>query len=150
MRYAVALHVLGAVVWVGGMFFAYLILRPSAGPLDPAARLTLWRGVLGRFFVWVWASLAVTLATGFAMLFIAFGSTRFAPTYVRLMMTLGVVMGVIFVYVYFAPWQDLRRALSRADRTRAERSLAEIRWLVAVNLVLGLATAIVGASGPYS
>jgi uncharacterized membrane protein len=150
MRYAVGLHVLGAVIWVGGMFFAYLILRPSAGPLDVAVRLALWRAVLGRFFVWVWVCLAVVLGSGFAMLFIAFGSAMLAPTYARLMMTLGIVMAVIFVYVYFGPWGDFRRALSQSDPTRAGKSLREIRLLVAANLILGLLTVIVGASGPYS
>ena len=29
-----ALHVLAAMFWVGGMAFAYTILRPAAGPLE--------------------------------------------------------------------------------------------------------------------
>ena len=28
---ALTLHILGAVVWVGGMFAAYVCLRPAAG-----------------------------------------------------------------------------------------------------------------------
>jgi uncharacterized membrane protein len=149
MRYAIGLHLLGAVLWVGGMFFAHTILRPSAAALDAPVRLALWRAVLGRFFAWVWACLAVLLATGFAMLFIAFGSLQFAPLYARLMMTLGIVMAVIFVYVYLAPWQDFRRAVSSADTRRAQSSLRQIRLLVALNLVLGVVTAVLGASGPY-
>lgn len=149
MRYAIGLHLLGTVVWVGGMFFAYWVLRPSVASLDPAVRFALWRGVLGQFFVWVWICVAVMLASGFAMVFIAFGSAGLAPGYVRLMMTLGIVMAVIFLYVYFAPWRDFRRALSNADAARTQASLREIRWLVAVNLILGLATAVIGASGPY-
>ena len=39
MALLVALHVLAAVVWVGGMFFAYMVLRPAAGPLETAERL---------------------------------------------------------------------------------------------------------------
>jgi uncharacterized membrane protein len=149
MRYAIGLHLLGAVVWVGGMFFAHLILRPSAGALETAARLALWRGVLGRFFGWVWVCVAVVLGSGFAMLYVAFGSAELAPGYARLMMTLGIVMAAIFGYVYFGPWRDFRRALSTADVPRAQSSLREIRLLVTVNLILGLLTAIVGASGPY-
>jgi len=34
----IALHVLAVVVWVGGMFFAYVVLRPSAGPLAAEVR----------------------------------------------------------------------------------------------------------------
>ena len=41
---ALALHMLGAVVWVGGMFAAYLCLRPAAGSLEAPQRLRLWRG----------------------------------------------------------------------------------------------------------
>ena len=47
---AIALHVIAAVLWVGGMFFAYLILRPTAATYDPRRRLTLWAGVFKRFF----------------------------------------------------------------------------------------------------
>ena len=149
MRYAVGLHLLGTLIWVGGMFFAYLILRPSAGPLEAGARLRLWRAVLGRFFVWVWICVVVMLASGFAMLYIAFGSTGLAPTYVRVMMTLGIIMAGIFGYAYLVPWRDFRRALAQADPARAQASLQEIRLLVALNLALGLATAVIGASGPY-
>ena len=35
MPLLIALHILAAVVWVGGIFFAYMVLRPSAGPLEP-------------------------------------------------------------------------------------------------------------------
>ena len=38
MAVLLALHVLAAVIWVGGMFFAYMVLRPSAGPLESASR----------------------------------------------------------------------------------------------------------------
>ena len=42
-----ALHVLAVVVWVGGMFFAYVILRPAIGCIEPAGeRLKLCARVL--------------------------------------------------------------------------------------------------------
>jgi uncharacterized membrane protein len=43
---ALALHILGAVVWVGGMFAIYACLRPALGTLDLPQRLRLLR-VLG-------------------------------------------------------------------------------------------------------
>ena len=52
-----AVHVLAAVIWVGGMFFAVLVLRPSAGALKPSDRLPLWGRVFGKFFPLVWARL---------------------------------------------------------------------------------------------
>jgi hypothetical protein len=40
---ALALHTLGAVVWVGGMFAIYVCLRPALGTLEPPERLRLMR-----------------------------------------------------------------------------------------------------------
>ena len=62
MSLAITLHLLSAVIWVGGMFFAHQCLRPAAASLlDPPARLKLWVGVFKTFFLWVWAAIALTL-----------------------------------------------------------------------------------------
>ena len=68
-----ALHLLAALFWVGGMAFAYWVLRPAAGPLDPPLRLPLWRRVFGIFLPWVGVSIAVLLGSGYAMLSLYFG-----------------------------------------------------------------------------
>ena len=73
MPVGIALHTLAAVIWVGGMFFAYLVLRPSAGALEPAIRLALWQRVFSRFFPWVWLSIVVLLASGFFMIVMGLG-----------------------------------------------------------------------------
>ncbi|MEA2948976.1 MAG: hypothetical protein QOI40_4306, partial [Alphaproteobacteria bacterium] len=54
---AIALHVLGAVVWVGGMFAIYVALRPALGTLDPPQRLRLMRATFRIFFPWVWVAI---------------------------------------------------------------------------------------------
>src|SRR5262245_49607799 len=73
MALLIALHVLAAVLWVGGMAFAYLVLRPSAGPLATDARLQLWQRVFSRFFPLVWASIVVLLISGFGMILFYLG-----------------------------------------------------------------------------
>ena len=70
MSLALTFHILAAVIWIGGMFFAHVVLRPSAGALDLPTRLALWDRVLGRFFMWVWLSIVALLLSGFAMVFI--------------------------------------------------------------------------------
>ena len=40
---ALAVHLLGAVVWVGGMFVIYVCLRPALGTLEPPQRPRLMR-----------------------------------------------------------------------------------------------------------
>jgi uncharacterized membrane protein len=145
MSLILALHALSAAIWVGGMFFAHVVLRPSAAPLDPAVRLPLWRAVLGRFFLWVWLSIAVLLLSGFTLIRALPGLG--AAAYVHIMMGIGLVMTAIFVCLYFLPWQRFRHAVGRQDWEQGARSLAHIRLLVTINLALGLLTMAIGAGG---
>ena len=146
MAVGIALHTLAAVIWVGGMFFAYLVLRPSAGALEPAIRLPLWQRVFSRFFPWVWLSIAVLLASGFSMIFMGLGGFGAAGTYVHAMTALGIVMMAIYAHLYFAPWKRFRRAVAAGDWPGAAKELEQIRRIVAVNLTLGLLTVMIGAS----
>ena len=149
MALLVALHILAAVIWVGGMFFAYLVLRPSAGPLEPPARLALWQRVFGRFFPWVWASIAALLVSGYAMLFLHFGGFAGAPLHVNIMQATGILMMLLFLHLHFAPWRRFSRAVQAGAFADAAASLDQIRRIVAINLVLGLITVAVGASGRF-
>src|ERR1039458_2851966 len=89
---ALAFHILGAVIWVGGMFAAYYCLRPAAGALEPPQRLLLWRSFFQKFFPWVWASVLLLLASGYWMLVTSFGGFAHAPLYIQLMQAIGWVM----------------------------------------------------------
>jgi uncharacterized membrane protein len=149
MALLIALHILAAVVWVGGMFFAYVVLRPSAGPLPSEARLQLWRRVLARFFPWVWLSIAVLLGSGYGMIFVYLGGFTHAPLYIHVMQGLGIVMMLIFLHLFFAPWRRFRTAVDGPRFADAAKSLNQIRLIVATNLLLGLLTVIVGASGRF-
>ena len=149
MTALVALHALAAVVWVGGMFFAYMVLRPSAASLEPPARLQLWQHVFGRFFPWVWASIVVLLASGYAMLFLRFGGFAGAPLHVNVMQATGMLMTLLFLHLFFAPWRRFSRAVVAGAWAEAGMSLNQIRLLVATNLVLGLVTVAAGASGRF-
>ena len=144
-----ALHVLAAVVWVGGMFFAYLVLRPAAGPLEPALRLPLWRRVFGRFFPWVWAAVAALLLSGYAMVFWGFGGFRGVGLHVHVMQATGILMMLLYFHLFFAPWRRFGAAVERAAWPEAGRQLDQIRRIVAINLALGLLTVLVGATGRY-
>jgi len=133
------LHVLSVVVWVGGMFFAYMALRPvAASVLEPPQRLTLWAGVFGKFFPWVWGAVALILASGLHMLMKLGGAT--APHYVFTMLALGVAMMMIFAHVFFAPYGRLKRAVAAQDWKAGGAALGQIRKLIGINLSLGLLT----------
>jgi uncharacterized membrane protein len=145
----VAFHIVAAVIWVGGMFFALVVLRPSTGPLDPPTRLALWQRVFARFFPWVWGAVAVLLISGFAMVIWGFGGFTKIGTYVHVMMGLGIIMMLIYAHLYFAPWQRFRRAVAAGEWPVAAKNIDQIRQLVTINLVLGLITVVVGAAGRY-
>jgi uncharacterized membrane protein len=149
MSLALTFHILAAVIWIGGMFFAHVVLRPSAGILDLPTRLTLWARVLERFFGWVWLSITALLLSGFAMVFIGYGGFAILPPNISLMMAVGVLMAAIFTYIYFVPWQGLRRGVAAADWPGAEQSIKKIRQLVGLNLLLGLATVVLAGAGAF-
>ncbi len=146
---ALIVHIIAAVVWVGGMFFALLVLRPATGALDAAPRLALWGRVLERFFAWVIAAIVLLLISGYGMVFGVFGGFADIGLHVQLMQGTGILMMLLFFHVYFAPWRRFKAASARRDHAGAARQLNQIRWIVMLNLVLGLITVAVGGSGRY-
>jgi len=147
MRVALLIHLLGAVIWIGGMFFAYLALRPAAAKLlEPPQRLPLWRETLRRFFFWVWISVVAIFGSGTHMLASAYGF-RSIPVYVLAMLAIATLMTVIFAYVFFRPFVELRRAVDAQNWKAGGAALNTIRQLVATNLILGLLTFAVAIIG---
>jgi uncharacterized membrane protein len=138
-------HLLGAVVWIGGMFFAYFCLRPAAAEvLDPPRRLPLWSATFARFLPYTAIAVVAMLASGLTVLLQT--GLRLAPTGWHVMLTLGVVMMIIFGYVYGRLYPRLRDRCRAADWPAAAQALNRIRQLVAVNLVLGLCTVVAAIS----
>lgn len=149
MGIAITLHMLAAVIWVGGMFFAYMALRPAALELEAPQRLALWSRTFANFFPWVWGAVVVLPATGYWMIAKVFGGFAQVGLYVHLMQAIGIVMILIFLHLYFAPYRRLRRAVAASDFASAGKQLAQIRMMVAINLTLGLVTVIAAAAGAY-
>jgi uncharacterized membrane protein len=146
---ALAFHVLGAVIWVGGMFAAYVCLRPAAGALEAPQRLQLWRNFFGKFFPWVWISVLLLLASGYWMLLTTFGGFKGAPLYLNLMQAIGLVMIALFVWVFHGPWLKFKRAVDAKDWPAAAAHLNRIRQIIQVNLPLGLIVAVIGGTGRF-
>jgi len=147
MEIARWLHVLAVVVWVGGMFFAYVVLRPAAATLlEPPQRLPLWQATLKRFFVWVWIAVGLILGSGAWMIHVLGGFTSLGG-HVHLMLGIGVAMMLIFAHVFFAPFARLTRSVEAQDWKAAGAALSQIRRLVGLNLLLGLITISVATIG---
>jgi uncharacterized membrane protein len=140
MAFFKLLHLLAVMVWVGGMFFAYLVLRPSAAEvLQPPERLQLWNKIFSLFFKWVWAAIILIFVTGLLLIH-RFGGMHLAPKYIHEMLLLGTIMMGIFAYVYFVSYTHFKLAVTASDWPKAGTILARIRKLVATNLLLGVLT----------
>lgn len=146
---AITLHALSAVIWIGGMFFAYVILRPSVATLEPHRRLSLWVAVFQRFFPWVWAAVIVLLLTGYWLVVGVFGGFGSSPLYVHLMHALGLLMAGLFVYLYYRLYPLLKRTVAQEDWPAAGAALNRVRHVVLVNLVLGMLLLAIVFSGRY-
>lgn len=134
------IHMLSIVVWVGGMFFAYVVLRPSAAEiLQPPERLRLWDKVFRLFFNWVWLAVFLVLLSGFYMIYLL-GGFAGLPLYINLMLLLGIAMMLIFAYVYFKCYVQFNKLVAKQEWPVAGAMLATIRKLVALNLTIGLLT----------
>ena len=152
MPIAITLHLLAAIIWVGGMFFAYMALRPVAATLlEPPLRLPLWSQTFARFFPWVWVAVVVLPLTGYWMIFHSFGGFAFVGLHVHVMHAIGMGMILIFLHINFAPYRRMNRAIATGDFPTAGKYLGQIRRLIGVNLILGLVTAtIAGLSGGFN
>lgn len=140
---AITLHALAAVIWVGGMFFAYMALRPVAAKLlEPPVRLDLWSKTLKRFFIWIWLAVIIIPVSGYWMIFKAFNGFAGVGWTVHVMQGLGIIMILIFLHVFFAPFLRLCRAVNEENFQEGAKNLAQIRKLVGINLLIGLLTII--------
>lgn len=147
MRIALLIHLLGTIVWIGGMFFAYVALRPAAAKiLEPPHRLPLWQDTLRRFFAWVWVAIVALHVSGVHMLASAYG-VRAAPLYVVVMFGIATVMTLLFGYLFFVPFKALTQNVGSSHWKAAAAALTTIRRLVATNLALGLLTVAVAVIG---
>ena len=135
--FAISLHLLAAVIWIGGMFFAYVVLRPSAIALEPPQRLTLWAAVFKRFFPWVWMAIIVLMLSGYWLIFDWFNGFATSPGYVHLMHVLGWVMALLFIYLYYKIYPLFVAAVQNKDWPNAAAQMNRIRQIVLLNLILG-------------
>ena len=143
------LHVLSALVWVGGMFFAWMVLRPAAmKALEGPARLKLWVEVFQGFFRWVWVAVVLLPVSGVGMIHLQYSGFEAAPRYVQVMMGLYVVMTALFIRIQALLLPELRTAVAAQDWPTGAATLGKIRKLVGINLIVGLVLVAIAAARP--
>jgi uncharacterized membrane protein len=146
----IALHALASTIWVGGMFFAYVALRPAAAQLlEIPQRTSLWQHTFARFFPWVWGIVVILLATGLWLIFGFYGGMGNVGVHVHWMLLLGLVMMALFGHIFFAPYRRMRMAIAASNWAEANTQLQKIRRFIGINLGLGLIVVLLGSGGNF-
>ena len=138
------IHLFAGILWLGGMAFMLLALRPAAvAQLQPPERLQLMAAVMRRFFVVVGASIVALLATGPHLYATAFrlareaGTPSSVPLGWNLMALFGLLMVLVFGHLFFVAFARFKRAVAAQDWALAGKAGLLIHRLVILNLVLG-------------
>ena len=142
-------HIIAVVVWIGGLFFATVVLAPvlQAEIAQASTRIPLLHAILRRFFLWVWISGAVLLGSGYTMVPLFYGGFAALSAPVSIMVVLGTVMVMLALHVYFAPLKRLRRAVRNQDWEAGAHALGQVRLVSSVNLLLSLVVILMGVWG---
>ena len=137
-------HLIAAILWMGGMTFMLLALRPAALlTLEPQPRARLMGAVWQRFFPMVLAAIVALFITGSNMYAAMFRAARLAngvgavPMGWNLMLVLGLVMMLIFGHIYFAGFKKYKRAVEAGEWPVAAKAAGLIHKMVVANFVLG-------------
>ncbi len=122
MTFLLYVHVVAAMVWVGGLIVM--------GGLVPAVRnvtddRTVIRAIAQRFGVLSWSALGILVVTGTAMLLIGFDLST----------TMTIKIGLVFVSAALAAWHTV---FSRHQTPRT-RGLTQATILVLALVIVGLA-----------
>jgi copper resistance protein D len=144
--WSVTLHVLAAVVWLGGMFFLALAAPTIRRHLDPGSRARLF-DLLGRMFRRVaWSCIAVLLVTGVIQLEVRgwWGPVLHDPDFWRappgrtLLKKLALVAAILAVQAVHDFWAgpSAGRAEPGSEAARVLRSRAA--WLARISALLAL------------
>jgi len=70
-------------------------------------------------------------------------------THIHVMHGLGIIMVLIFMHVFFAPYRRLRHAVIVEDFPDGANRLNQIRKLVGWNILIGLATVTAATAGRF-
>ena len=139
------LHVLSAVIWVGGMIsMRYAAHYSFVDIVNPQDRLEKTSQALKRLFTIVMPFVLLLAATG-ALLTVAYG-IKFTPFH-YLTHLKEAIWGLMFVNLLSMMWRRLEadKAMQKGDFNRARSMLALIgKYMVPVNIVLGTTAIFLG------
>jgi copper resistance protein D len=148
----VSLHVLAAVMWIGGMVFLSLVLAPLLRSANVTSeRVTLFRSTAKRFRIVAWLSIVALLTTGPALLHarhLLLTVPTDWPAVVRIKIGLvGLLLLLTIAHdLYLGPRAGQFNAIPESARTRVDWMLVMTsRWLPRFSLLIAVAVVVAAA-----
>lgn len=147
----VFIHILSAVIWVGGMLFVSLVVVPVVRHLPPGERSALMSALGHRFRIVGWVCIVILVLTG--LLNAGFrgvtwtnfpalvASSSFGQLLGAKVLLVGTMIALSAVHD-FVIGPASTRAFQRADsagQARAEQLRRQAAWLARINALLALA-----------
>ncbi|WP_417326898.1 hypothetical protein [Halarcobacter sp.] len=143
----VFLHVLSAVVWLGGMIVMRFAVHYSMQKVDePKIKLGRTLESLKRFFSMVIPSIIILLATAIIMIIaLGFKGTELYSTVIA-KEAIWIIMTVVFTIIYVKRNQA-QKAFEKGEFPLAKQKLEPIAsFLIPLNIVLGLIAIYLGVT----
>jgi len=137
----VFLHVLSAVVWVGGMIAIRFAVHPSLQSIDDSSiKLGKTLQIVGRLFNLVIPFILISLITALVMII----GAGFSGALIHIKETIWTVMTINFIYMYIKRLKA-QKLFNNGDLAEAKASIALIpNILLPINMVLGLIAIFMG------
>ncbi|MDH4236186.1 MAG: hypothetical protein OEV17_02960 [Nitrospira sp.] len=148
----VALHILAAIAWIGGMMFLSLVLAPLVRSRKAAPEfMALFRSAALRFRILVWVAIGILLTTG-PMLLAQRGIDITNPATWPGIVTVKLGLVTLLLVLTFShdllprPKVSQGSAISAASRTAWEQTVVQTaRWLPRLSLLVSLAVVVAAA-----
>lgn len=138
------IHLVAGILWMGGMAFMLMALRPAATALlQLPERVMLMGAVWKRFFPVVFVSIVALFTTGTNLYTTTFRAIKAAtgqgsvPTGWNIMLVAGLLMMAIFAYIYWFAFAKFKRAMADLDWPAAGKVAAQLNSAMLVNFGLG-------------
>lgn len=137
------IHLLTAVVWIGGMIYTNLVFMPSLSLIEPAQRGVMLGAVAKRFTIISWTSILVLLISGFfktpeEILFTTSNSYGLMITVKHIIFLAMILFGALITFRY-AP--VLKTKAPKAGEKPSNDFIAaqkKLKLLSSINMVLGI------------
>jgi len=138
-HFIVMLHVVGAIIWVGGMIAIRFAVHPITSKIeDPNVRLETTLKLLKRFFnIVIIGIFFIIITAGLMAIGLGFKGT---PLYiiVHIKEAIWTTMAIIFTMIYLRR-NKAQKYFNQNDLKNAKETLAPLpKWMIPANIILGI------------